>query len=239
MGTILLPLFPFTSVIRETKIVWSRTVLALLKLICGLTWRVTGVENIPKGNFILASKHQSALETIVLPLIFRNPVFVLKKELVQIPIFGTYLKKMGMIYIDRSQGQRAIHNIKKQLLCLPKGSVVVIFPEGTRTRAGLITEKYQSGVALIYETLKYPVLPVAVDTGIFWPKTGGVMPGIASIKILKPINPERLDAQNTMQNGYDRKLFLQHLNKVIETASLDLYNQNQSISKSLARHQRW
>jgi 1-acyl-sn-glycerol-3-phosphate acyltransferase len=201
---------------------WIKVILWLLKGICKLDVRVIGKENIPKDSFIVASKHQSALETLIYPLIFPHPIFILKKSIFFIPIMGAALKSARAIYIDRSKGRDAILSIQKQLKDLSNKYSPVIFPEGTRTKAGVWTEQYRSGAALIYEALDYTVVPIAVDTGIFWPKSGPMRSGRATIKILPPM---------VATKNYDRKQFLKQLNEIIESHSMELYKNTLSKHK--------
>jgi len=193
---------------------WLKILLVLLKTICKIKVKVIGKENICGGSFVVVSKHQSALETLVFPLIISNPIFILKKVIFFIPIMGPALKSARAIYIDRSKGRSSILQIKEQLQHLSEKDAPVIFPEGTRTKAGKRTERYHSGAAMIYETLNWPVVPVAVNTGVFWPKKGLTKSGTATIKILPAIYP---------QKNYDRKQFLKQLNEVIENESMELY----------------
>jgi 1-acyl-sn-glycerol-3-phosphate acyltransferase len=194
--------------------VWIRMILTLLRVTCKIDYKVIGKENIPKGSFIVVSKHQSALETLIYPLIFSHPVFILKKSILFIPIMGLALKSARAIYIDRSRGRDAILYMQDQLRKLPDLYSPVIFPEGTRTKPGVLTEKYHSGVAMIYEALKYPILPIALNTGIFWPSTGPMRPGTATIKILPAIS---------FIKSYERKEFLKLVNEIIESNSIELY----------------
>jgi 1-acyl-sn-glycerol-3-phosphate acyltransferase len=193
---------------------WNRIILTILRVVCGIKFKVIGREHLKGGGFIVVSKHQSALETIIYPLIIADPIFIVKKSVFFIPIMGPALKSAGAIYIDRSKGRDSILHMQAQLKDLPPKYSPVIFPEGTRTKPGIRTEKYHSGTALIYEALRYPIVPIAVNTGIFWPKTGPMRPGTATIKILPPIS---------FAKSYDRKQFLAELNEIIETASMDLY----------------
>ncbi|NRA73294.1 MAG: 1-acyl-sn-glycerol-3-phosphate acyltransferase [Rickettsiales bacterium] len=188
--------------------------LTLLRYICKINVKIIDKGNIPAYPFIVASKHQSALETLALHLLFSESIFVLKRELLFIPIVGIYLKNIGSIVINRAKGRSAILHIKKQLLELSDKTSLIIFPEGTRTIAGEYTKGYNSGIAMIYEELKWPILPVALNTGLFWPKRGAMCSGIATIKILPAIKPSE---------DYNRKQFLQHLNEIIESESIHLY----------------
>ncbi len=192
---------------------WLRAVFFLLKYVQGLSYKIEGLENLPKGPYIVASKHQSAFETCVYPLLFDHPIIILKKELRYIPFWGWLLWKYDAIMIDRSKPKEAMKTIltaaekEKAGACRP----LLIFPEGTRTRPGAEV-KYQNGIAVMYDALKIPVAPIAVNTGIFWGKRGFFRkPGVATIKILPPILP-----------GLSKKDFMIHLHNAIETESFKL-----------------
>jgi 1-acyl-sn-glycerol-3-phosphate acyltransferase len=221
IGVVCLPAFFFAKLNIKVARCWIKIILALLKVICKINFKIIGKENIRGGAFVVISKHQSALETLVFPLIILHPIFILKKSILFIPVMGLALKSARAIYIDRSKGRDSILQMKKQLQELSKKDAPVIFPEGTRTEAGKRTEKYHSGAAMIYEALQWPVVPVAVNTGMFWPKSGKMKSGTATIKILPPIFPPK---------KYDRKQFLKQINEVIESNSIELYKN--TLSKS-------
>ena len=214
MGVLFLPAFFSRRLSMGIARLWIKVILGLLKVICKIDFKVVGKENIKNGAFILASKHQSAMETLIITLIVQNPIFILKKSLFFIPIIGLALKSSRAIYIDRSNGRDAILHIRKKLQEISKKDTPIIFPEGTRSYAGHPTERYYSGIAVIYEALHWPIVPVAVNTGMFWPKRGHMKTGIATIKILPQIFPSK---------KYDRKQFLKQLNEVIESNSIELY----------------
>jgi 1-acyl-sn-glycerol-3-phosphate acyltransferase len=188
---------------------WLSGVLFGLKVLTGLGWELRGAENIPPGAVIVASKHQSTFETFAFRRVFPDPAFVLKRELLWIPFFGWYLFKSGVIAIDRSAGTRALKDMVKGCqVAAAKRRQIVIFPEGTRSAAGAKLP-YHSGVAMLYGALDLPVVPVALNTGVFWPR-GGLRKraGTIVIEILPPIQP-----------GLDRKTFMAELESRIETAT--------------------
>jgi 1-acyl-sn-glycerol-3-phosphate acyltransferase len=171
-----------------------------------------GEKNIPKQPYLIASKHQSVFETIVFWSIFYIPTYILKKELLSIPFFGIYLKRMKMISISRKDGVSALKKIvRKSEYHLKHKRNIIIFPEGTRTEYGAKKENYSPGVAALYTGTNIPVLPIAVNSGKFWPNKGDKKPGVITIKILPPIEP-----------GLDRKVFLKKLYDTIENASAKL-----------------
>jgi 1-acyl-sn-glycerol-3-phosphate acyltransferase len=192
--------------------IWAEVTIFALNVICNLKLKVKGQENIPIMPFIVASKHQSDLETIVFHAILNKPVYVLKKELVKIPFFGIYLVKMGMIIIDRAGKMNAL----KAMLAATKLTIednrpVIIFPEGTRAKPN--TEvSYHPGITALYNSEKYKILPVALNTGVFWAKNSFIKyPGTFTIEFLPCINP-----------GLKKEEFNEILKSRIETASRNL-----------------
>jgi 1-acyl-sn-glycerol-3-phosphate acyltransferase len=148
---------------------WSRLNLWALKTICGLTYRVAGLENLPKQNCIIFAKHQSAWETIALISIIPGAKsWVLKRELLYIPFLGWIMYFFRPIAIDRKSGRRAVEQIIEQgTQRLQSGNHVFVFPEGTRVAPGT-RKRYGVGGAILAEKTAYPVLPVAHNAGIFW-----------------------------------------------------------------------
>lgn len=163
---------------------WAGATLWWLRLTCGLEGRVEGTVQGP----LIASKHQSTLDTLVLWCTLRNPVFVLKRELYWIPIFGWYLWRSGQIAINRSDGRTAFEQIAQQApALLAQGRSMIVFPEGTRVRVG-DRKPMRSGVARISALLNLPVTPVALNAGLYWPKHRQTKKrGIARIKFLPPV----------------------------------------------------
>ena len=188
---------------------WVRGVLGLLGGVCGISWRIEGSENLPPQPFIVASKHQSAFETFAYHLVFPNLAFVLKQELTWLPFFGWYLAKTGVIAIDRAAGTKALKSmVAGAQTAKADGRTIMIFPEGTRVRPGEHAT-YHTGIAMMYGSLGIPVVPIAVNTGLFWPKRSFLKrPGVITLKILPPIQP-----------GLDRKTFMARLEGEIETAT--------------------
>ena len=157
--------------------------------IAGIKVNLTGVEN-TKKNCIFASRHESLWETMYLITVIDDPIFVLKKELINIPFFGAMLKKVGSISIDRSQGGAALIKMAKQVnSAIKEGRSVIIFPEGTRKSPGSKVE-IKKGIAMLYRTTKCGVVPVALNSGKFWPKYGFIRhPGTVQVKFLDVIEP--------------------------------------------------
>jgi 1-acyl-sn-glycerol-3-phosphate acyltransferase len=188
---------------------WAVTSLWWLRVICGLRVEFRGEENIPQGGYILASKHQSFLETFA--LVTRTPDFaiILKRSLMRIPLFGLYLSVCGNIGIDRAKGRNAMQQIVDQAIPILKaGRQVYIYPEGTRRRPGA-PPQYKQGVSLLYEATGAPCLPVALNTGAFWGRDSFLKrPGVAVIEFL-PVIP----------GGLARETFFERLQGSIEAAS--------------------
>ena len=164
---------------------------------------IKGKENIIKNEkFFIASSHQSMFETFFLQTIFNSPVFILKKELLKIPIFGWYLKKIGSIYIDRNKITKENLGFFDQISYLIRSSnrPLIIFPQGTRLTSDDRTP-FKKGVSRIYDELKIKCQPVAINSGNVWPKKGTLKPHKnLTISILKPI-----------ESGLNKDIFLQNL----------------------------
>ena len=163
---------------------WTRYVKFILAVVCDLHYRVDGLEHIPQQSFIVLSKHQSAWETLMFHLIFPNPVYVLKRELLWVPFFGWALWQTRPIAIDRSRKIQALTQILEQGDArLKNNRTVVVFPEGTRMRPGETRSYGLSGAALAAHT-GCPVLPVAHNAGLFWAKRGFIKrPGVVNVVI--------------------------------------------------------
>lgn len=191
---------------------WARGLLALLGVVCGLRHRVVGRENIPSGPALIAAKHQSAWETVALVALIDWPVFILKKELLRVPILGWHFRKAGNIGIDRKHGAQALRSmIPPANAALDAGYQVIVFPEGTRVAVGE-HRPYQSGIAALYARLAVPVVPVALDSGRFWGRRSAIRyPGTITIEFLPAI-----------QSGLDRREFMRELETQIEGASARL-----------------
>ncbi len=163
---------------------WSTGVIDMLRVVCRVNYQVQGAENIPETCGIILSKHQSAWETFALQAIFPAQVWVLKRELLWVPIFGWGLKLMGAIAIDRKGGKKALVQVIKQGTDrLQRGLWLVIFPEGTRIAPGK-TGHYSIGGAMLAARSGFPVVPVAHNAGEFWTKQGFIIkPGCIRVVI--------------------------------------------------------
>ena len=188
---------------------WGHLLLFGLRWLTGVKCTVEGRENLPKqGGYIVASKHQSALETIAFHAILPSPAYILKKELLYIPLFGWNLLLTGCIAIDRSSGTKAMRSILEgSEKRLKEGRPVVIFPEGTRTKPGATT-RYNPGVGLLYEKCDVPVIPAALNSGYCWAKNAFLKnSGTVTIRFLP-----------AMPQGLDKREFISELQNRIEDA---------------------
>ncbi len=188
---------------------WCRGTMWLLERVVGLTYEVVGREHRPTTPAIYAFKHQSAWETIAVCGLFSSFCIVLKQELMRIPMFGLHLKRMGFIGIDRSAGASALKEMVRAAREVhADGRDIVMFPEGTRTPPGE-RQPYHPGVAALYRDLKVPVVPVALNSGVFWGRRKLFKrPGCITVRFLPPIAP-----------GLRRRDFMAALDDSIETAT--------------------
>lgn len=208
LGLLYLPLLlaPRQWVVKAAHF-WVNGTFVLLKAVCGLSYEVTGER--PSGPVLIASKHQSTLETFALLVVLGDPAVILKQELLRIPFFGWYLRATGAIAIDRSAGTKALKDmVKGGEAAKQDGRPILIFPEGTRSAVGQAGQ-YHTGIAMLYTALGLPCVPVAVNSGLFWGRGKlAKRPGTVSIEFLPAIPP-----------GTDRKAFMADLQTRIETAS--------------------
>jgi 1-acyl-sn-glycerol-3-phosphate acyltransferase len=188
---------------------WASAMLWLMRAICGLDYRVRGRERVPAGPVIFALKHQSAWETIAFVSIAPPISGVLKRELLVIPLYGWYLTRLGMVPIDRKAAGAAIREMLRRAQGeIAQGRSIMIMPEGTRLPPGR-TGRYHPGVAALYSVLGLTVVPVALNSGLFWGRRSLVLrPGTITLEFLDPIPP-----------GQDRREFMTALQDRIETAS--------------------
>jgi len=169
---------------------WARCVLAFLRMIIGLDGEIRGLDHIPSGPSIIAMKHQSAWDTLILPLILDDFAVVLKRELLFVPFYGWYAARAGSIAIDRRGGAGALrHMVAAAQRAVAAARPIVIFPEGTRTAPGQRLT-YQPGVAALYQALGIPLVPAAVNSGLYWGRRSFVKrPGRIVLAFLPPIPP--------------------------------------------------
>ncbi len=184
-------ILPQYTVVLGGKILgyWAKI---CLKYIMATKIQIKGTENLKTNQkYFVASSHQSIFETFFLQIIFENPVFILKKELIKIPLFGWYLKKMGCISIDRNKISKDNLNFSDDVSRVIKNTnkTLIIFPQGTRKNFN-DRSKFKKGFARIYNDLRIACLPVAVNSGKVWPKSGWIIPNqLITISILNILPP--------------------------------------------------
>jgi 1-acyl-sn-glycerol-3-phosphate acyltransferase len=194
---IALATFPLPRMARYRIISgWSRLVVRLARVLLGIDWRVEGRENLPARPAVILAKHQSAWETMAFQLIFPPQVLVLKRELLWIPFFGWGLALMSPIAIDRSRGLAALREIARRgKQRLAQGFWVVVFPEGTRVAPGA-SRDYHPGGAWLACASGAPVVPVAHNAGLLWPRNAFLKrPGTVTVRIGPPIDAANRDAK--------------------------------------------
>jgi 1-acyl-sn-glycerol-3-phosphate acyltransferase len=169
---------------------WAAAVLKICAWTVGLTHELRGAGNLPKGPALIAMKHQSAWDTFAVAAIFDDPAIVLKQELIWVPFYGWYLWKAGMISVDRRGGAAALRRlVAAGERAVADGRPIVIFPEGTRTAPGT-RRPYHPGVAALYRQLGVPLVPVALDSGLYWGRRHFLKrPGRIVVEILPAIPP--------------------------------------------------
>lgn len=201
-------------IVARINRLWSVGSLLGLRLIYNLHFEIRGLENLPKnGPYIVASKHQSTYDVILfLAILDRFPVYVLKKELISLPLYGLYLLRSGMIVINRSRRAEALRQlVTKAKKTLDDNRPIIIFPEGTRINIGE-SSNYHVGISLLYEKNNIPVVPTALNTGVLWPKNSFLKKsGTSVIEFLPPIFP-----------GLNKEEFISLLKEKIETRSKEL-----------------
>ncbi|MBT7759829.1 MAG: 1-acyl-sn-glycerol-3-phosphate acyltransferase [Rhodospirillaceae bacterium] len=200
---------------------WARGVNFLMRSSVGIHVEYRGLEHRPQGGAIVASKHQSAWDTLIWHAILDDPAMVMKKELLSIPIYGWLCRKTRMIAVDRKAGTKALRAMLEDgRAAVALGRPIVIFPQGTRTATGASVGDvpYQPGVSALYRGLDVPVVPVALNSGLFWPRRQFMRrPGTIVLEFLEPIPP-----------GLPRKEFDALLQTRIETATAALEKEAQA-----------
>lgn len=178
---------------------WARSSLWLQEKIAGTKSEISGMENLPEGSFILAPKHQSFWDAIAFFPYLRDPLYILKRELMWIPVFGWYVAKMKMIPVNRGKRSVALKAVvvatRKEM---QNDRQLIIYPEGTRRAPG-DEPAYKWGIAELYQALNLPVVPVAHVAGLYWPRRKFLRhPGTIKARFLKPI-PAGLDKEEFMK----------------------------------------
>jgi 1-acyl-sn-glycerol-3-phosphate acyltransferase len=190
--------------------VWGRATLWGLRVICGLSYEVRGREHIQPGPALYAGKHLAMWDTVVLPVLLRNPALVLKRQLLMVPFYGWYARKVGMIALDRTAHASALRSLVAQAKArIAEGRPIAIFPEGTRKQIGAPPD-YKPGVAALYGQLDLICVPFGLSSGMFW--TGALRrPGTIVIEFLPPIAP-----------GMKRREFMAALESAVERSTAAL-----------------
>ena len=188
---------------------WAHGVAWLARALLNIRFEIRGRENLPDGPCIVAAQHQSAFETYMLFLLFDYPVVILKHSLQWIPLVGWYIRRSGLIPINRGAGASAMRRILRGAdKAIANGETVLIFPEGTRTALGH-HQDYKPGIIALYNHCDAPLVPMALNTGLIWGKTRiAKLPGSIVFEFLPPIPA-----------GLKRDAFLAELRSAIETAS--------------------
>ncbi len=197
--------FPLSAITRYKFIsLWAKAILFWLKISCNVSFKVNGLENIPKEAFMILSKHQSAWETLAFQKVFPPQVWVLKKELLWIPFFGWGLAMTSPIAINRKAGKRALEQMLKQGIDrINRGFCIVVFPEGTRIKPKEVG-RYHIGGAWLATKAKINIVPVAHNAGYFWPKNSFIKnPGEISISIGSPINTKGITPEKANKLAKD------------------------------------
>lgn len=213
MALLYMPLLPILSARQFLGLVrfWLRGMIWGGKVICGMRWKVEGLENLPQGACILASKHQSAWETLFFHLLVEDPVYALKKELLSIPLIGWYMRKTRMIAVDRTAGAAALRTVlRKAEPAFAENRQMIIFPEGTRVAPG-DHKPWQPGVAALYARFgdQVPLIPVALNSGLCWGRNSFIKrPGLITVRLLPPV-----------PKGLGKKEVVEYLQNAIETTS--------------------
>jgi 1-acyl-sn-glycerol-3-phosphate acyltransferase len=190
----------------------SRTIIALLRVIVGLGIEVRGHGHLPRGACIVAAKHQSAWDTIAPMAFLEDPAVILKQELMRIPLYGWFARKLRMIPVRRGRGGAAMREMARTAQAPAReGRQIFIFPEGTRRAPGA-PPQYKPGVVLLYEALNVPCIPLALNSGLFWPRRSWrLYPGTVIMEFLEPIPP-----------GLSREAFRERLIEATEAATARL-----------------
>jgi 1-acyl-sn-glycerol-3-phosphate acyltransferase len=212
LGTIGLPVLASRRAAMRFGRFWASSVLALLRVIVGLDHEIRGLDRIPRGGCIIAMKHQSAWDALILPVALGDFAPVVKRELLLLPFYGWYAARGGSIAIDRKAGADAVRRmIAAARQIAASGRPIVIFPEGTRVAPGE-RRLYQPGVAALYQALSLPIVPAAVNSGLYWGRRSFVKrPGRIVLEFLEPIPP-----------GWPRRRLMTELERRIETATAAL-----------------
>ncbi|MGO9400839.1 MAG: lysophospholipid acyltransferase family protein [Xanthobacteraceae bacterium] len=213
LPTIFLPYSFLHGVLRR----YASSTLWLLRVVCGTNVEWRGREKLPAGAYIVACKHQSLWETFALLMLLPDPTYVLKRELMWLPLFGWLATSARMIPIDRGSHAAALASMTRAARReIARDRQIVIFPEGTRRPPGA-KPRYLPGVAFLYAELGLPCVPIALNSGLFWPRRSlRRYPGTVTVEVLDPIPP-----------GLEKREFLARLQSVTEEATARLVAEGQ------------
>ncbi len=202
---------------------WANVLFALLRVVVGLRYEVRGDVTRLRGPALLACNHQSAWDTIVFFLLCPQPTYVMKKELMSIPLYGWFARRQGHIAVDRKARAAAVRRLQRAAqAALAAGRQIVLFPQGTRVAPGE-RRPYQPGIAGLYQALGIPVVPVALNSGVFWSRRSFLKrPGTIVVEILPAIPA-----------GLPRAEFLRTLEERIETAAQHLIEESRAAAEPL------
>nr|WP_234982839.1 lysophospholipid acyltransferase family protein [Ectothiorhodosinus mongolicus] len=180
---------------------WPRFNLFWLRLCCGIRYRVNGIEHLPNQAAIVMAKHQSTWETLALTQILPPQVWVLKQELLNVPVFGWGMRLLSAIALDRAAGRKAMVELVRQGgERLQRGLWVIVFPEGTRTSPGA-PPRYRMGGAVLAARTGVPIVPIAHNAGLFWPRGSFIKyPGTIEVEIGPLIPTEGRQAGDIMRD---------------------------------------
>lgn len=227
-GVIIPIIYSPAFIIRSSKMadhgakVWTIVAMWVLKVFFKLEYEIIGKDKIPKEPCIIACKHQSMWETMIMHVACHRPAYAFKKELLKIPFYGWYLTVMTGIKVDRKGGMSAIKDLIKQVKnCLKKGHNVIIFPEGTRVPIDSNTNDYpyQSGITALYQSCDAKVVPAALNSGYFLDKK----------TLLKNSGKITLEFLDPIEKGLSKNEFTNKLESCIEEKSNQLLNQARTI----------
>jgi 1-acyl-sn-glycerol-3-phosphate acyltransferase len=204
-------IMPRWGIIAIAKL-WARTNLWLLRGVCGIKVEFRGLGKIPPGPLLVSSKHQSLWETFALLPLLADPAYIMKRELMWIPLFGWYTWKADMIPVDRKKGSQALAEMNARAHReLARNRQIIIFPEGTRRPPGA-EPRYKYGVVHLYAEMGVPCLPIALNSGLFWPRRSlRRYPGTVRVEVLDPIPP-----------GLGKDVFFERLQREVEGATARL-----------------
>ena len=218
LGLPLLILAPRSAVVALYRL-WGWGAIKGLKVICGTSYQMRGIENLPTDQpAIIAAKHQSVWDILALFALVKNPAFVSKVEILWIPLAGLFAMKIGTITVNRGAAAKALREMVKDAGAATQGGrSIIIFPEGTRAAPGA-SPGYKPGIAALYTRLDVPCVPVALNSGVYWPRRKWIRrKGTIILEVLPAI-----------EAGLPRKTFMKNLEEAIEPASKRLMDEAKS-----------